>query len=93
MRHERCLVTHRLSGPCTLCRQPAWPAHVRGLLIYCEACCGCGRGGAEAAGTDAASVGARSGLACGMPLARATGVAIALERGGNGGRSPRPEAF
>ena len=77
-----CLVTHRLSGPCTLCRQPAWPAHVRGLLIYCEACCGCGQGGAEAAGTDAAPGGARSGLACRMPLARATGVAIPLERGG-----------
>jgi len=53
-----CPVTHRLSGPCVRCRQPAWPAHVRGLLIYCEACCGCGQGGAEAAGTDAAPGGA-----------------------------------
>jgi hypothetical protein len=26
-----CLVAHRPSGPCILCRQPAWPAHVRGL--------------------------------------------------------------
>lgn len=31
MRHERCLGTHRLSGPCTLCRQPTWPAQVRGF--------------------------------------------------------------
>ena len=41
MPHERCTVTARLAGPCASCRQPAWPAHVRGLLIYCEACCGC----------------------------------------------------
>jgi hypothetical protein len=88
-----CPVTHRLSGPCVRCRQPAWPAHVRGLLIYCEACCGCGQGGAEAAGTDAAPVGARSGLACRMPLARATGVAIALERGGKArGDTPHPSS-
>jgi hypothetical protein len=40
MRRE-CLITSRLAGPCACCRQPAWPAHVRGLLIYCEACCGC----------------------------------------------------
>jgi len=85
-----CPVTHRLSGPCVRSRQPAWPAHVRGLLIYCEACCGCGQGGAEAAGTDAAPVGARSGLACRMPLARATGVAIALERGGKAPRGIPP---
>jgi hypothetical protein len=52
MRHD-CLITARLAGPCATCRQPAWPAHVRGLLIYCEACCGCGRGGAQAAGSDA----------------------------------------
>jgi hypothetical protein len=53
MRHD-CLITSRLAGPCATCRQAAWPAHVRGLLIYCEACCGCGRAGPEAAGTDAA---------------------------------------
>jgi len=72
-----CLITARLAGPCASCRQPAWPAHVRGLLIYCEACCGCGRGGAQAAGTHAAPGGAQSGPARGMPEKRATGAYIA----------------
>jgi hypothetical protein len=53
MRRERCTITARLAGPCARCRQAAWPAHARGLLIYCEACCGCGGDGAQAAGTDA----------------------------------------
>ena len=89
MPHERCTVTSRLAGPCARCRQAAWPAHARGLLIYCEACCGCGRGGAQAAGTDAAPAtippqagpGHDAGHAHAMPLGRATGRAIALERG------------
>jgi hypothetical protein len=55
MRHERCLVTYRLSAPCACCRQPAWRAHARGLEIYCATCCGCGRGGGPA-GRDAARV-------------------------------------
>ena len=60
MRHD-CLITSRLAGPCATCRQAAWPAHVRGLLIYCEACCGCGRGGAQAPGRDAAGPGHDAG--------------------------------
>jgi len=39
MRRERCLITTRLAGPCARCRQAAWPAHLRGFEIYCEACC------------------------------------------------------
>jgi hypothetical protein len=62
MPHD-CLITPRLAGPCARCRQAAWPAHVRGLLIYCEACCGCGHGGAQAAGADAAPRRAAAGPA------------------------------
>jgi hypothetical protein len=54
MPRDECLITSRVAGPCASCRQPAWPAHVQGLLIYCEACCGCGRRGAQAPGRDAA---------------------------------------
>jgi hypothetical protein len=54
MRHK-CFITARLAGPCASCRQPAWPAHVwPDGRILCATCCGCGRGGAQAAGTDAA---------------------------------------
>jgi hypothetical protein len=89
MRHD-CLITSRLAGPRATCRQAAWPAHVRGLLIYCEACCGCGRAGAEAAGTDAAPGGAQSGPARGMPRKRATGRAIAPATEGKPQIPPRP---
>jgi hypothetical protein len=43
MPRERCLITHRVSGPCRDCGRQAIPAHVRGFVIYCEACCGCAR--------------------------------------------------
>jgi hypothetical protein len=55
MPRERCLITSRLAGPCASCRQPAWPAHVQSDgRILCANCCACGRGGAQAVGTDAA---------------------------------------
>jgi hypothetical protein len=88
MPRERCLITYRLAGPCARCRQAAWPAHVRGFEIYCEACCGCGRGGAEAAGAHAApghealaAQGRHQGQAHGMPPARSGPAhAMPLER-------------
>jgi|GEM_PF-2836716 len=61
MPRDECLITSRLAGPCASCRRPAWPAHVRGFEVYCEACCGCGRGGAQAAGRDAAGPGHEAG--------------------------------
>jgi len=77
MPRDECLITPRLAGPCATCRQPAWPAHVRGFEVYCEACCGCGRGDAEAPGRDAAGPacdlaarGRHQGQAHGMPPAR-----------------------
>jgi hypothetical protein len=55
MRRERCTITARLAGPCACCRQAAWPVHAQSDgRILCARCCGCGRGGAQAAGTDAA---------------------------------------
>jgi len=52
---DDCLITARLAGPCTCCRQPAWPAHVwPDGRILCGRCCACGRGGTQAAGADAA---------------------------------------
>ena len=99
MRRE-CLITYRLTGPCGCCGQPAWPAHVwPDGRILCARCCGCGRGGAQAAGTDAAPAtippqagpGHDAGHAHAMPLGRATGRAIALERGGKA-RSTTPPA-
>jgi hypothetical protein len=67
-----CLITSRVAGPCASCRQPAWPAHVQGLLIYCEACCGCGRGGGPAgpareAGPDHDALAADRGPSENMP--------------------------
>jgi hypothetical protein len=64
MRRERCTITARLAGPCACCRQPAWPAHVRGFEVYCEACCGCGRGGAQAPGRGGRDLAGSHSLPC-----------------------------
>jgi hypothetical protein len=36
-----CFITPRFSGPCSVCRRPANPAHVpdNGSLIFCASCC------------------------------------------------------
>jgi hypothetical protein len=78
MRRE-CLITSRLAGPCASCRQPAWPAHVRGLLIYCEACCGCAP---RAAAPGRAAAGPAHDAAPGKPSKAGPGhEALAADRG------------